>query len=166
MDKNQSSTTDRSTGKLPGAETPGWNRPEPMHGAQGMSEGMKEVGEGIKNVASEIGQTTSNVAEDLKTKASNVAEEMKTKVQNAAQIAASKAEETKQAAGGQIQALAGKIREGGETVSDKAEQFGHYLQEHDFSAIGKDVTEIVRRYPMQSLLIGIGLGILLGRSAR
>jgi ElaB/YqjD/DUF883 family membrane-anchored ribosome-binding protein len=91
---------------------------------------------------------------------------VKSRVQGAAQAAATKAEETKQAAGEQMQNLAQRIREGGETVSEKTDQLGHYLQEHDFNAIGRDFTELVRRYPLQSVLIGIGLGILMGRSAR
>jgi hypothetical protein len=162
MEKTQSQTTDRGTGKLPGSETPAsWDRPgsranEPHSAAvQGAACATQGVAEGIKKTANEMGEA-----------ASNVAQEMKSKVQGAAQAAAHKAEETKQVAGEQMQAFAGKIREGGEVVSEKAEQFGQYLQEHDFSAIGRDVTEIVRKYPVQSLLIGIGLGILLGRSAR
>src|SRR5262245_62048380 len=104
MEKTQGQTTDRGTGKLPGASTPSsWDRPgsrpnEPHNVPQPSGTCTTQgVSEGIKSVASEVGEA-----------ASSVAHEVKSKVQGAAQVAADKAEETKQAAGEQMQALAGK----------------------------------------------------------
>lgn len=113
------------------------------------------VGEQIKETASDMMETAKGVATDAKTK-----------VQEAVQAGAAQAEGLKQSAGEQMHTVADKIRQGGEAVSDKADQFGTYLQEHDFSAIAREVPEMIRRYPVQTLLIGVGLGILLGRATR
>jgi ElaB/YqjD/DUF883 family membrane-anchored ribosome-binding protein len=98
--------------------------------------------------------------------AKGLAEEAKSKVQDVAQAGADKAHEAKEAAGEQMHAVADKIRQGGQVASEKADQFGNYLQDHDFGAIGRDLTDVVRKYPVQALLVGIGIGILVGRSAR
>lgn len=113
------------------------------------------LGEQIKEQAGSVLESAEGLAEDAKAK-----------VQGAMEAGANKAEETKKAAGEQMHAVADKIRQGGEVVSEKADQLGNYLQEHDFSAIGRDLTDIVRRYPVQALLIGVGVGLLLGRAAR
>src|SRR5262245_48551750 len=109
------------------------------------------------------GEHGSGTAEQIKNKATEILEtakdvgsEMKTKVQEAAHVAGDKADATRRAAGQQMHSLAEKIREGGDVVSDKADQLGTYLQEHDFSAMGRDLTQVVRRYPIQALLVGIG----------
>jgi hypothetical protein len=98
--------------------------------------------------------------------AKDLADGAKSKVQDVMEAGTNKAEETKQAAGHQMHAVAGKIRQGSEMLSEKADQLGDYLEDHDLNAIGRDLTNVVRKYPLQSLLIGIGLGLLLGRAAR
>jgi ElaB/YqjD/DUF883 family membrane-anchored ribosome-binding protein len=113
------------------------------------------VGEQIKDQAGAMMET-----------AKDMADEAKSKVKDVMQAGAVKAEEAKSAAGETMHTVAEKIRHGGDVVSEKADQLGSYLQQHDFEAIGRDLTDVVRRYPVQSLLVGIGLGILLGRAAR
>jgi hypothetical protein len=76
--------------------------------------------------------------------------------------------------GEQMETLAGKVREkapaegslgtAASSVADKLEGAGAYLQEKGFDDMVEDLTALVRRYPMQSLLIGMGLGYLLGRN--
>jgi len=62
-------------------------------------------------------------------------------------------------------------------AKDKAGQVAHsvasgvqstasYLWKHDFKQMGKDATNICRRYPTQSVIAALAVGFLLGRSAR
>jgi ElaB/YqjD/DUF883 family membrane-anchored ribosome-binding protein len=49
----------------------------------------------------------------------------------------------------------------GDKVEHWADEAGHYAK--DF---GQEVTTLVRKYPVQSLLVGFGVGLLLGRVVR
>jgi hypothetical protein len=52
------------------------------------------------------------------------------------------------------------------SVADGMETTASYLREHDFKKMGKDVMDVCRRYPTQSLVAALTVGFLLGRSAR
>ena len=51
-------------------------------------------------------------------------------------------------------------------VADKLDVAGSYLQEKDLNHVLGDVSGMIRRYPVPSLLIGLGIGYLLARSTR
>jgi hypothetical protein len=80
------------------------------------------------------------------------------------------------AVGERIDALAETIRErvprdGGlgtaaTAVADRLESLAAYLRDHRVEEIGRDVTGAVRRYPMQALLVALGLGYVLRRRFR
>jgi hypothetical protein len=52
------------------------------------------------------------------------------------------------------------------SVAAGMESTASYLRDHDFKKMGKDVMDVCRRYPTQSLVAGLAVGFLLGRSAR
>ena len=60
----------------------------------------------------------------------------------------------------------GPIANAAGTAADTLEQAGSYLKEQDLSEMRADVEGIIRRYPVQSLLVGLGVGYLLARSMR
>ena len=51
-------------------------------------------------------------------------------------------------------------------VADKLDVAGSYLQKKDLNHVLGDVSGMIRRYPVPSLLIGLGIGYLLARSTR
>ena len=51
-------------------------------------------------------------------------------------------------------------------IADGMESTASYLRDHDFSAMGKDLMDVCRRYPTQSLVAALALGFLIGRSRR
>ena len=55
----------------------------------------------------------------------------------------------------------GKIGTTATKVAGGLESASHYLQEKKFDHLGEDFRGLVRRYPVRSLLIGLGLGFLL-----
>ena len=55
----------------------------------------------------------------------------------------------------------GKIGTTATKVAGGLESASHYLEEKKFDHLGEDLRGLVRRYPLRSLLIGLGLGFLL-----
>jgi uncharacterized protein YjbJ (UPF0337 family) len=55
----------------------------------------------------------------------------------------------------------GKIGTTATKVAGGLESASYYLQEKKFDHLGEDFRGLVRRYPLQSLLVGLGLGFLL-----
>jgi hypothetical protein len=112
-------------------------------------------------------QGTGGVAQQAKDSARSVA--------NAATGAMSSATEQAQHAaetmGGGIRSLAGSIREhkpqgvlgtAAETVAEKLDSSGRYLEQEGFSGMAEDIAGMVRRHPMPCVLAGVGVGFLLG----
>lgn len=73
-------------------------------------------------------------------------------------------------AGGAVAAVAAKAQEFGAIattrVREAVDSAKSYLQDRDYSEVAEDVTGLVRRYPVRSLLIGVGIGFLLARTMR
>jgi len=98
------------------------------------------------------------------------------KAQDLGATAANKANEAAIVVGEKIGSLANVIRENAPhegaaataatAVVDGLESASSYLREKKFDHLAKDVTALVRTYPVQSLLIGVGLGYWLARRTR
>lgn len=56
----------------------------------------------------------------------------------------------------------GSLGNAASAVADGLESSGEYLSEHGMGDIAKEFNQVVRRYPVQSLWIGLGLGVLIG----
>src|ERR1043166_622696 len=101
---------------------------------------------------------------------------MTAKAWEAGAAAANKANEAASVVGEKIGSLASVIREktppdsrvakAATTVADGLESASSYLREKKLEHLAKDVTGLVRAYPVQALLIGVGLGYLLARRTR
>ena len=115
-----------------------------------------------------------NDVQHITSSAADTAEGIKDKAQEFVSTTAAKASEAPHRVGEQMETLAGKVREkvpaegtlgtAAASVADKLEGAGAYLQEKSFDNMVEDLTALVRRYPMHSLVIGMGLGYLLGRN--
>ena len=49
------------------------------------------------------------------------------------------------------------------SVADGLNVAGSYLQENTFENMGRDVTNLIRRYPVQAFFVGLGIGYLFYR---
>jgi uncharacterized protein YjbJ (UPF0337 family) len=78
------------------------------------------------------------------------------------------------AVAGGLEAVEGAISTGWESaqgavstaataVADGLGSASSYLQEKEFAEMATDLTALIRRYPVQSLLVGVGLGYILAR---
>ena len=93
---------------------------------------------------------------------------MSVKAREFGATAAKKANEAAPVIGEKMKSLASVIREkaprlatSASKVSDGLESASNYLQEKKFEHLGEDFKGLVRRYPLRSLLLGLGLGFLL-----
>lgn len=99
--------------------------------------------------------------------------EMTAKAQALGVTAASMAGEAATAVGETMGSLASVIRDNAphegtiasaaRAVAGGLESASSYLQEKAYENIATDLTAVIRRYPVQSLLVGVGLGSVLAR---
>jgi uncharacterized membrane-anchored protein YhcB (DUF1043 family) len=64
---------------------------------------------------------------------------------------------------GGVESVQGAIATAATAVADGVESTSAYLQERKVEEMATDLTALIRRYPVSSLLIGVGLGYLLAR---
>jgi len=115
------------------------------------------------------------IASDAKAKASEVASDAKAKASEVATVAADKAESAVTATGTKMTDLAQTVRENapegkaGEIAMNAAntlDRGGTYLQESNLNDIRGDLETVIRNHPIESMLVGLGVGYLLARSMR
>lgn len=143
-------------------------------------------GNRIQDSMEKAKSTTSHVtqkAKDTAEKAKNVAGSLSEQVQNVARRASGiasdvgdRAGDTVSAVGGQMRTLASTIREkvpqegvvgsAASAIANTLESGGHYLEEQKLNDIAKDLSAVIRRYPVASVLAGFGCGFLLARTLR
>lgn len=119
----------------------------------------------VENAASAAGESAQQAASS----ALNKAQEMATN-------AGKRVDEATTALGQHVQSMAGNLRERGPqegmfgtasgAVADRLDTAGRYLQEEGVMGMAEDVTELIRRNPIPSMLVGIGIGYMLARLFR
>ncbi|MBC8075249.1 MAG: YtxH domain-containing protein [Chloroflexales bacterium] len=147
-----------------------------------------DVVDTVKDKASDVVDTVKNKAAELKDQASNMstsemvdtvkdkASDLGDRAQEAGAQAAVKADEAMTATGGQLTTFAqtirekapveGRVGEVAHQAADVLERSGSYLQQSDLNDVRGDLEQMIRRYPVQSLLVGLGVGYLLARATR
>jgi len=124
------------------------------------------AGDKAKEAAAGVGTKAKEAAQAIGGMVSSAASAAGTAVGNAAERATT-------AAGSGVRQLGETIKDkgpqggmfGGATraVASTLQEGGQYLEQEGFSGMMDDVTELVRRNPLPSVLVGIGIGFLLGR---
>ena len=67
------------------------------------------------------------------------------------------------AVAGGVESAQGAISTAATAVAGGVESASSYLQEKKFDEMATDITALIRQHPVQSLLVGVGLGYLLAR---
>lgn len=106
-----------------------------------------------------LGKGVQEGATALKDKAEGLAATAAEKARGAVDAVGEKAGEIASAIGEQAQQAAA-------TVSDTWEAGKHYVEERGLQGMASDVSEIIRRYPLPSVLLGLCAGFLIARSMR
>jgi len=113
-----------------------------------------------------------NAAGQATQKAQDVASNVADKAKHLASAAAERTDSALSSVGSGMASAAEKLRESGpregylgtaaRSVADNLQSAGGYLQEHGVSDMAGDMTKLVKQYPIQSLLVGFGVGLLFG----
>jgi ElaB/YqjD/DUF883 family membrane-anchored ribosome-binding protein len=136
-----------------------------------------------KNTAQKVGDKVAQAADDARSKTSEVIDTAKMKAgdaldsaRQATATASDKATDVMSTAGDKMTTLAQTVREkapvegrAGEvayTAAETLERGGRYLQEADPQMVRTDLERIIRQHPIESMLVGLGLGYLLARTMR
>jgi hypothetical protein len=124
--------------------------------------------------ASDMGYKAQEKLGEAAAKAKDLGSSVSQKIGDAASFVGKKAEDAASQMGAGIKSLGGTIREhaphsgmagsASSAVADSLENTGRYLQERGFGGMCTDLTNVIRRNPIPSLLIGIGAGFLLARA--
>ncbi len=118
-------------------------------------------------------QEIKQAGKEMSQKAGEVYNDVKARAQQYGSTAAEKLGEASTAVGEQMSSMANSLRgnapaEGmmgsaAKSVAESLDSAGSYLQENTFENMARDLTNFIRRYPVQSLLVGFGIGYLLSR---
>ena len=124
------------------------------------------------NTVDTVSDKAQQVASDVKDKAQQVAD----KAQDIGQQAVDRADDATTTVGEKMTDVAQTIRDkapmsgpvanAADTAANTLERAGSYLQEQDLADMRSDLEGIIRRHPIESLLVGLGVGYLLARSTR
>jgi phage-related tail protein len=104
----------------------------------------------------ELVDTVKDKAKDMTASVERVAGVAKEKAKEATEAAKEKVGEAATAAGELAVHVKDKVREWGVTAGEEARDA---MQD-----VAKELTAVVRRYPIQSLIVGVGVGFLLARA--
>jgi len=109
-------------------------------------------------------------------KTKNMASSVVQNLEDAASTIGHKAEGAVDSVGGGMNSLASTIRQNAPAhgvlgsaaagVASSLESGGAYLQEQNLHGMAEDLTSLIRRYPIQALLVVVGVGFLVGRASR
>jgi len=123
-----------------------------------------------------INKTTTQAAHDVKDAAQSAAGAVTDKARDIAATVGRKADDATEAVGSGMRSLAGTVRDHGPqegmvgkasgAVAGALESSGRYLEEEGLSGMADDLTQMIRRNPIPSVLVGIGVGFLLARLIR
>lgn len=127
------------------------------------------------NLSENAGQTATDTAQGVAQRISQTASEVKAKTEELGSTVTEKAHHATTSVGESMSSLAGTIRQkapvegamgaAASAVANRLDATGSYLQDTSLDNMTHDVTELIRRYPLSSFLVGIGLGYLIARNS-
>ncbi len=166
-DKAQETASTASQGVRQTASTAGQAASEVKHRAQ-------EAGSAAKQNIQEGMHRAGDTASDLAHRASDAVSSAASSAADVASRVGDRAQEAVSNVGERMHSLGSAVRDRGprggllgsatSAVASGLETGGDYLQEQRLSGMLDDVKSLVRRFPIQSLLVGVGLGLLMSRA--
>jgi ElaB/YqjD/DUF883 family membrane-anchored ribosome-binding protein len=149
----------------------------PMTSATGATQReFDRTADQAQSTAENVRDKAQDVVSDVKDKAQDVVSDVKDKATQVSGQVADKADAATTTVGDKMTGVAQTIRENApasgplanaaDTAADTLQRAGTYLQEQDLADMRADIEGLIRRHPMESLLIGFGLGYLLARGMR
>jgi ElaB/YqjD/DUF883 family membrane-anchored ribosome-binding protein len=125
-----------------------------------------------KDVRSSVESAAAQAGESVQRATSAAVDKAQEMVGNAGR----RVDEATAALGERVQSAAETIRQRGPqegmlgtatgAVADSLEQTGRYIHDERILGMAEDVTELIRRNPIPSMLVGIGIGFMLAKLFR
>lgn len=112
------------------------------------------VGDMAANAASAVGQTVSSAASTVGHKADDWTSNAGAGLKQLGETIAQKAPQE------------GMLGSASQAVADTVTNTGKYIEEAGLSGMMEDLGQVIRRNPFPAVLIGLGLGVLIGRTLR
>lgn len=128
-----------------------------------------------RDVAGNVADKAKDVASQAVDKAKDAASSVGEMVSHTAGSVGRKADDLTSSAGAGLKNFGDTIREhapqgmlgdAAKTVASTTKQVGSYLEEEGLSGMFEDVTNLIKRNPIPAILVGLGLGVLIGRVMR
>lgn len=158
-----------------GLNPAGKQNPPETYGTKSSADMGSKAQQAATSVMEKAKETASDVGERLRDAAGSV-QDMARKAGDVASNVGQKTGETVSSVGSQMRNLAGTIRQSApnegligsaaSTVAEGLEAGGRYLEEETLSNLSREATDLIRRYPLQAMLVGIGIGYLMARATR
>lgn len=138
--------------------------------SESTTERMKQTGAQAKDVAQQV------VNEVRSGDTGKAMDDVKQRAADASGAASDRIDSAMTSTGEQFQNIAQRVRENAPTsgtmgnvatsAADALERSGSYLKQADVNQVRGDLESIIRQRPIESLLVGLGIGYLLARSMR
>lgn len=136
--------------------------------ATAISDQAEQAGTFIAEKANEAGKYVSDMAK-------NAASSARSSAENAASYVGDRAGDARSAVGSGIKSVSeslkgaapqeeGMMHDAACSVAGSLESCGQYISDNDFSAMSEDLTNVIRRNPIPSVLIAAGVGFLLAKA--
>jgi ElaB/YqjD/DUF883 family membrane-anchored ribosome-binding protein len=126
---------------------------------------VQRVQDNVEDATDDLRSTdASQIADTVKQKASDVGQQVTATTDAALNTAGQRIEHF--ASSVRTNAPSGTAGEVATKAADALEQSGQYLQQTSTSNLVSDVTDLVRRRPIPSLLVALGVGYLVVRALR
>jgi len=130
----------------------------------------------FKSAAGNVADQARNVADQAKRTAANLSAEGQQAAQQAASYIGQRAEDATDAFGGRLKAAGDAIRQNvpqdgtlgqaSSAVAKSLEETGDYIQREGLEGMACDMTNMIKRNPIPSVLLGIGVGFLLAHATK
>ncbi len=142
---------------------------------ESVADKTRDLGDRAANAVQNAADKAQNLAYSASDKVTDLADTASTKASELATTASEKADDAMTATGTQMKSLAETVRQNAPegTVGDYAYQAadaldrgGRYLEQADVQTVRSDLETIIRQHPIESLLVGLGVGFLLARATR
>jgi ElaB/YqjD/DUF883 family membrane-anchored ribosome-binding protein len=152
------------------------NTDQPREAVGNVADRAKDAADKAKQTASNLADKTKDAAAHLADKAKDATGDVTRQAQEFAKTAGRKADDATAAVGSNIRSAGEAVRSkgphegvlGGATsaTASALESTGRYLEQEKLSGMAEEMTQFIRRNPIPTLLVAVGVGFLIGRALR
>jgi hypothetical protein len=150
------------------------NQDHSMPGKEKESSGMgAAVAEQAEKASSFLADKASEVGSYVSEQTSKLASTARHSAENAGSYVSHRADDARHSMGTGIKSMGeslksaipeGAMHDAACSVAESLESTGKYLEEHGFSAMTEDLTNVIKRNPLPSVFIAAGIGFLMAKA--